>query len=321
MRSRAYRKGELEAEDFPLADVSDHLAQPDTIVWVDLCNPDAAQLEQLKDELGLHELAVEDALEPHQRPKLDHYEKHIFLSCHIVQLDADHVTLDKTEIDAFVGDRWFITVRKGDELDIDTVVQRWDRSHALATCGVPFLLYGLLDVVADSYFTVIDQFDEYYEKVSDDLFDEHPLDPASQRERFQARQSLVMLHRLVNGLREAVSSLLRRDDAVPSELDPYFEDVYDHLLRANEMTDSLRELVTTIVETNLSLRDFRQNQIMKQVTSWAAIIAVPTLITGYYGMNVKYPGLNTTWGWIVSVVVMLACSIGLFFLFRKKGWL
>jgi magnesium transporter len=321
MRSRAYRKGELEAEGFPLEEVSDHLAQPDTVVWVDFCNPDRAELEQLKGELGLHELAVEDALEPHQRPKLDHYENHSFLSSHIVRLAPDHVTLAKTEIDAFIGDRWFITVRKGDELDIDAVVKRWDRSPKLATCGVPYLLYGLLDVVGDSYFTVLDQFDDYYEKVSDSLFDEHPLDPTSQRERFQARQSLVTIHRLINGLREAVSSLLRRDDMVPTELDPYFQDVYDHLLRANEMTDSLRELVTTIVETNLTLRDFRQNQIMKQVTSWAAIIAVPTLITGYYGMNVKYPGLNTTWAWIVSVVLMAACSVGLFAVFRKKGWL
>ena len=321
MRARAYRKGEVEAENFPLAEVSDYLAQPDTVVWVDLCNPDGQELDELQDELGLHELAVEDALEPHQRPKLDHYENHFFLSCHIVRLAADHVSLEKTEIDAFVGDRWFITVRKGDDVDIDAVVQRWDHSPTLVTCGVPYLLYGLLDVVGDSYFTVLDQFDEYYEKVSDDLFDEHPLDPASQRERFQARQSLTMIHRLINGLREAVSSLLRRDDMVPTELDPYFQDVYDHLLRANEMADSLRELVSTIVETNLTLRDFRQNQIMKQVTSWAAIIAVPTLITGYYGMNVKYPGLNTTWGWVLSIALMLGCSIGLFFLFRKKGWL
>jgi magnesium transporter len=321
MRSRAYRKGELEAEGFPISEVSDHIARPDTVVWVDLCNPDRDELEQLKEELGLHELAVEDALEPHQRPKLDHYDKHFFLSCHLVTLGTNSVTVHKTEIDAFVGDRWFITVRKGDDVDIDAVVKRWDRSSDLASCGVPYLLYGLLDVVADSYFKVLDQFDDYYEQVSESLFDEHPLDPADQRDRFQARQSLVQIHRLVNGLREAVSSLLRRSDIVPGELDPYFQDVYDHLLRANEMTDTLRELVTSIVETNLTLRDFRQNQVMKQVTSWAAIIAVPTLITGYYGMNVRYPGINTSWGFLVSVALLIGCSLALFVLFRRKGWL
>ena len=321
MRSRAYRKGELEAEGFPLEEVSDFLAKPDTMVWADLCNPDLEQLEQLKEELGLHELAIEDALEPHQRPKLDHYDQHIFLSCHLVELADGQVTVHKTEIDAFMGDRWLITVRKGDDLDIDAVVRRWDHSSDLAAYGPTFLLYGLLDVVADSYFSVLERFDDYYERVSETLFEEHPLDPASQRERFEARQSLVKIHRLVNGLREAVSSLLRRGDVVPTELDPYFQDVYDHLLRANEMTDTLRDLVTSIVETNLTLRDFRQNQVMKQVTSWAAIIAVPTLITGYYGMNVRYPGLNSTWGWLVSLALLIGCSVALFVVFRKKGWL
>ena len=132
-----------------------------------MCNPDRAELDQLKEELGLHELAVEDALEPHQRPKLDHYDTHFFLSCHMVAMAPDQVTVDKTEIDAFVGDRWFITVRKGNDVDIDAVVKRWDRSADLARCGVPFLLYGLLDVVADSYFKVLDQFDDYYERVSE----------------------------------------------------------------------------------------------------------------------------------------------------------
>jgi magnesium transporter len=321
MRTRAYRKGALEADGFPLEDVSDYLERDDTVVWVDLCNPSREVLDELKEELGLHELAVEDALEPHQRPKLDHYETHLFLSCHLVEMAADGVELRVTEIDAFVGKRWFITVRKGDDDDIDAIVKRWDRSPELAAYGVPFLLYGLLDVVGDSYFGVIDGFDDYYEEVSQQLFDEHPLEPSSQRQRFEARQSLVKIHRLVSGLREAVSSILRRGDLVPRPLDPYFQDVYDHLLRANDATDTLRELVSTIVETNLSLRDFRQNQIMKKVTSWAAIIAVPTLITGYYGMNVRYPGINTTWGFLVSVALLLACSLGLFVVFRRKGWL
>jgi magnesium transporter len=130
------------------------------------------------------------------------------------------------------------------------------------------------------------------------------------------------VYRLVTGLREAVGSLLRREqDVVPTALDPYYQDVYDHLLRASESVDTLRELAGSIVETNLALRDFRQNQIMKQVTSWAAIIAVPTLITGFYGMNVRYPGFNTAWGWVASALLMVGCSAGLFVVFRRKGWL
>ena len=321
MHSRAYRNGTVEAEGFPLDDVSEYLEQPDTIVWFDLCNPDPADMERLEEELGLHELAVEDALEDHQRPKLDHYASHQFLSCHLVTSGDEPMSFDKTEINAFIGERWLITVRKGRDLDIEALEQRWDRSKELARFGVPFLLYGLLDLVSDSYFNVINRFDDYYESVTEQLFEEHPLDPSGQKDRFRARQSLVRVHWLVSGLLEAASSLLRSGQIVPQELDPYYQDVYDHLLRANEATDTLRDLATSIVDTNLSLRDFRQNQVMKKVTSWAAIIAVPTLITGYYGMNVRYPGLNTTWGFIVSVVLIVGCSLGLYLSFKRKGWL
>ena len=123
-------------------------------------------------------------------------------------------------------------------------------------------------------------------------------------------------------MREAVGGLIRREnDVLHEDLRPYFQDIYDHVLRATETTDSLRDLVTTIVETNLSLRDFRQNQIMKKVTSWAAVIAVPTLITGYYGMNVPYPGINQRWGWILSVALMVILSGSLYRQFRKHDWL
>ena len=319
-RTRAYRKGVVEDEGFPVAEVSEHLDVRDTVVWVDLCSPSPEELHELATELGLHELAVEDALEPHQRPKLDHYPTHLFLSSHMVAMHDNELTVH--EIDTFVSPRWIITVRKSEGCDIQPVVDHWDRSPDLAVYGTPYLLYGILDTVADTYFDVIGDFDEYYEEVSSQLFEDHPIDPIRQRDRFEMRQALVKIYRLVTGLREAVGSLLRREQAVvPDALDPYYQDVYDHLLRASESLDTLRELGGSIVETNLALRDFRQNQVMKQVTSWAAIIAVPTLITGYYGMNVRYPGINTTWGFVVSIAVMLALSLGLFVLFRRKGWL
>ena len=321
-RTRAYRKGEVIAEDFPVAQVSDHLAQPDTIVWVDLCGPSADQLHQLVDELGLHELAVEDALGEHQRPKLDHYDSHLFLSCHAVSVDRARSELHTTEVDAFIGERWLITVRKHNGFTMDEVVKRWDRSADLAVYGVSFLLYGLLDVIIDGYFEAISEFDDFFDDVSEIIFSEHPLDPDQQRQWFRMRQALVKFHRLALPLREAVSALMRRGQgAVCEELYPYFQDVYDHVLRVSESSDALRDLVGTIVETNLSLRDYRQNQIMKKVTSWAAIIAVPTLITGYYGMNVPYPGFARDWGVQLSSLLIVVLSVGLYVLFKKKEWL
>ena len=291
-------------------------------MWVDFCGPSKEQLHELAAELGLHELAVEDALGPHQRPKLDRYATHLFLSCHAVRVDVEAGALDETEIDAFINERWLITVRKNAASRSIRCSQRWDRSPDLAVHGVSFLLYGLLDVIVDSYFDAVQAFDEYYEEVSDGLFADRPLDPAQQRHWFEMRRAMVRFHRLVVPMREAISSLMRREHSPsPKQLYPYFQDVYDHILRSTESSDSLRDLVSTIVETNLSLRDYRQNQIVKKVSSWAAIIAVPALVTGYYGMNVPYPGFQQAWGVVVSTVLMLGGTVGLYRLFRRIDWL
>jgi magnesium transporter len=174
----------------------------------------------------------------------------------------------------------------------------------------------------DGYFDTLDELDSYFDEVSDEIFAEHPLDQRSQIELFKMRRALVRFHRLAVPIREAVSALMRREHGlVPDVLFPYYQDVYDHILRVTESTDALRDLVTTIVETNLSMRDYRQNQVMKKVTSWAAIIAVPTLITGFYGMNVPYPGFARDSGALTATALMAALSAMLFIIFRKKEWL
>jgi magnesium transporter len=320
--TRLYRGGVLEREGFPVAEVSECLERPGSIVWVDLFRPSPDQLHELARELGLHELAVEDALDEHQRPKLDRYATHLFLSSKAVRVDRDQGALEESEIDAFINERWLITVRKDEGFAVDQVLARWDRSPDLARNGVSFLLYGLLDVVVDGYFDAVEVFDAYYDEVSDGIFAERPLDPGQQRHWFDMRQAMVRFHRLVVPTREAVSSLMRREHTiVTEELYPYYQDVYDHILRIAESTDSLRDLVSTIVETNLSLRDYRQNQIVKKVSSWAAIIAVPALITGYYGMNVPYPGSGRVWGFVFSTGLIIVASAGLYLLFRRRDWL
>lgn len=321
-RTRVYRRGELEAEGFPVARVSDFLAEDATVVWVDLCGPTVDELHTLAAELGLHELAVEDALGPHQRPKLDHYATHLFLASHAVSVDRASASLRISEIDTFIGDRWVITVRKENGFDMGQVFDRCDRVSDLARNGVAFIVYAMLDVLLDGYFDTIELFDEYYDDVSDEIFSERPLQPSQQKQWFQMRQALIRFHRLVFPLREAVSSLIRREhDLVNAEIHPYYQDLYDHVLRITESTDSLRDLVSTIVETNLSLRDYRQNQVMKKVTSWAAIIAVPTLVTGFYGMNVRFAGLGTTWAAWLAVALIVVTSVTLYVMFRRRDWL
>ena len=320
--TRAYRAGVLADEDFPVADVSEFLEEPDTIVWVDLVGPSTEELLDLAEELGLHELAVEDAVGQKQRPKLDRYPTHLFLTTYHVAVDLEAARLDETEVNAFFNDRWLITVRKSDGVPMDRVIARWDRSPALTQYGVGFLLYGLLDVIVDDYFAVLSELDDFYERVSDAIFAEKPLEPSRQRHWFEMRRAMVRFHRRVVPMRETVSTLMRHEqDIVPEGLYPYFQDVYDHILRVSESSDSLRDLVTAIVETNFSLRDYRQNLIVKKVSGWAAIIAVPALITGYYGMNVPYPGSGEVAGVIWSTLLIIGVSASLYYIFRHNDWL
>jgi magnesium transporter len=321
-RTRLYRSGVLESEGFPVAEVSDHLKDPTAVVWFDLCKPDAEDLNAISEELGLHALAIEDAVHEHQRPKLDRYDTHLFVTAYAVALDTTSGELEISEVDAFITDHALVTVRKDDRFDIDAVLSRWDSSADLGKYGVSFLLHGLLDYVVDSHFEAVQALDDQIEALEDQLFVDRPRDKAVQRRTFELRKSLVLLRRVVLPMREVVNSLLRRDLGVVNEaMAPYYQDVYDHVLRATEWTESLRDLVTTILETHLTLQSNRLNVITKQVTSWAAIIAVPTAITGFYGQNVPYPGFGRPLGFWTSTLVILALSALLFWVFRRKGWL
>jgi len=321
-RTRCYRDGSLVAENFPVADVSDYLADPANTVWFDLCAPDSAELESIREELGLHQLAVEDATQPGQRTKLDHYPEHLFLVAYATTIDPATARLRTAEVTAFITEHALVTVRPDESFDIDQVVRRWDEDAPLASGGVAFLVHGLVDYVVDSHYDTVQQMDNVADALEDTLFNERIKDTVVQRQTFEVRKDLVAMRRLVLPMREVVNSLLRRDlGIVPPMLSPYFQDVYDHVLRVSEWTDSLRDLLANILETRLTLRGNRLNVITKQVTSWAAIIAVPTAVTGFYGQNVPYPGFGHASGFIVSTAVILLGSGTLYVIFKRKEWL
>jgi len=321
-RTRLYRDGRLELEGFPVSEISDHLTDEAVTIWLDLRDPDHDDLSVLSEEFGLHPLAVEEAVEERQRPKLDRYQSHLFMNVYGARLDAESGELATSELAAFITARALITVRKDDGLDIGAVVERWDASPDLAGSGVGYLLYGLLDYVVDGHFEAVQSLDDAVEALEDQLFSDVPQDMQVQRRSFELRKSLVLLRRIVIPMREVVNTLMRRDlHVVTDDLMPYYQDVYDNVLRAAEWTESLRDLVNSILETNLTIQGNRLNVITKQVTSWAAIIAVPTLITGFYGMNVPYPGFSRPVGFAVAVAVMAVAALVLYVIFRRKGWL
>jgi len=322
-RTRLYVNGVLQRENFPPEEISECVNGPGAVVWLDLCAADGEGLDEVEEEFGLHALAVEDAAHESQRPKLDHYSTHLFISSYAVLLDDATDELVASEIAMFVMPNALITVRKDHGFDLDQVVSRWDDTPELAKEGAGFLLYGVLDYIVDSHFTAVQNLDEKIDALEDELFDEtRDRIRDVQRKSFALRKNLLLLRRFVLPMREVVNGLMRRDLKVVNEtLMPYYQDVYDHVLRATEWTESLRDMVSTILETNLTIQGNRMNLIMKKVTSWAAIIAVPTAVTGFYGQNLPYPGLQQTWGFITSSLLILLVSEGLYVIFRRKDWL
>lgn len=319
--TRLYSDGELKTKNFPVADISDHIATPGCTIWADFVSPTEEDLASIEEELSLHPLAVEDAIHSHQRPKLDRYDTHLFLVVYAVHFDADINQVLTTEVKAFITPNALITVHSP-EFDMSKVTAHWDDSIDLNSHGVSYLLWGLLDVIVDGHFEAVQELDAGIESLENALFDQLERNTEVQRRSFDLRKSLVELRRAVLPMREVVNTVLRRDlDTFDPKMSPYFQDVYDHVLRATEWTESLRDLVSTILETNLSIQSNRMNLIMKKVTSWAAIIAVPTAITGYFGQNLAFAGFGTVWGVWLSAGLIAIGSISLYIGFKKWDWI
>ncbi len=330
VRTRLWRNGVLEAEDFPFEDVSEYLGEADCLVWVDLCAPDPDHLAELARELGLVPQAVEDALARQERVKSIRYATHTFLTVYATRLAAGDgaepgraPALQVSRISAFVLARGIVTVRQDSGFDINEVVGRWDDNPELLSYGVAALVHGLLDAVVDGHFEAVEILDEAMESLEDLLFDDRAPTTELQHQTYRIRRDLVELRRVVLPMREVVSAVVRhrKDLDSPAEMDPWYDDLYDHVLRASEWTESLRDMVTTIFETNLSLQDARLNTVMKKLTAWAAIIAVPTAVTGWFGQNVPYPGFGQLSGFVLSVVVIVGLAAGLYISFKRRDWL
>ncbi|GII68596.1 magnesium transporter CorA [Sphaerisporangium melleum] len=323
VRTRLYRDGVLTAEGFPYAEISEHLSDPANTVWFDLLAPTPEKLAVVREELGLHELAVQDVLQPPPRPKLALYDTHLFLTLYAVSLEHGSAGLHLTGVSVFVTKNALVTVRSDESCDIDAIVARWDASRDMAAHGVSFLLYALIDYIVDGHFDVAQGLDDRVEELEDGLFVDNPGNGRGmQRRMFDIRRTTVRFRRVVLPMREVVNGLLRRDlGVVASDMAPYYQDVYDHVLRVSDWTESLRDLVGNVYETHLNLQGYRMNDIMKRVTSWAAIIAVPTLITGFYGQNIPFPGFAKDAGFWTSSLLIVVVSYVLYVIFRRRDWL
>ena len=298
------------------------IADPDALVWIDICGPEEGELEPLVEVLGLHELAVEDVNKHGQRAKLDRFPSHAFLVAYARAEDGD-----MSEVDFFVGANWLLTVRElndhGESFSIAGARVRYERTRQVDR-KVGYLLYTLVDSLVDGYFSEADKVEDRLELIEEDLF-EHgpPVDGSLQQELLTLRRELIVFRRRVVPLRDVVLSLLRREIPwIEDQAILYFEDVLDHLLRVTDQIDTQRELMGNVVDASLALSSNRMNEVMKKMTSWGAILIVATLVAGIYGMNFQnMPELRWKYGYFAALGTMLATTGTLYLYFRRKKWL
>ena len=316
----AYSGGRRIA-DLPISDVSEALLEQDRFVWIGLYEPTEAILRQVQEEFGLHDLAVEDALAAHQRPKLELYDQSLFVVLRTAQLDAER-RLEFGETHVFVGERYVISVRHGSLKSHIGVRARCEASPQLLAKGPGYVLYALMDFIVDQYSPIVEALEEQLQELEDQIFNQKFTRDTTEH-IYRLKRDLLGLKRTVSPLVDVCNRLMRFDlDLIPDDTRLYFRDIYDHVVRVNEMIDNLRELLTTALEANLSLVSVSQNKDTRRLAAWAAIIAVPTMIAGVYGMNFEHmPELQWAYGYYAVMGAMIVVCVGLWFGFRRSGWL
>jgi magnesium transporter len=305
-----------------IEDISEVLQQPGQFVWIGLLEPSEELLRVVQREFSLHDLAIEDAHRAHQRPKLEQYDGALFVVLHTVQINSQVQQLEFGETHLFVGQRYVISVRHGASASYTQVRARCEATSHLLAKGPGFVLYALMDFIVDQYFPAVDLFESRLEAIEEQIFHEG-VGRDTTEQIYDLKRELLHLKRAVSPVIDVANRLMRSDlTLIPADAHPYFRDIYDHVVRVNEMVDILRELLTSALEANLSLISVRQNEAMKRLAGWAAIFAVPTMIAGIYGMNFKFmPELNWPWGYPLVMTAMAALCGYLYVRFKRSGWL
>jgi magnesium transporter len=317
----AYARGQRVA-DLSICDIHEVLAHRDRFVWIGLNEPREEILHEVQREFNLHDLAIEDALSAHQRPKLELYEGSLFVVLRTAQLLPGGIGLEFGETHVFVGERYVISVRHGSLKSHIGLRSRCEAAPELLSKGPGFVLYALMDFIVDQYLPIVEALEEQLETLEDEIFGEQFNRDTTGR-IYRLKRDLLALKRAVSPLVDVCNRLMRYDiQLIPEDTRPYFRDVYDHVVRINEMIDNVRELLTTALEANLSLITVAQTEHTKRLAAWAAIIAVPTMIAGVYGMNFDtMPELHWEYGYPAIMLLMIGACAGLFLGFRRSGWL
>jgi magnesium transporter len=316
----AYSQGRRKA-DVDLSDVHEVLKENNQFVWIGLHEPSEEVLGQVQQEFNLHDLAVEDAHNAHQRPKVEMYGDSIFVVLRTAQVNREH-HIEFGETHFFVGPNYIVTVRHGSSVSYAEVRSSCENSPQMLSKGQGFALYAVMDFIVDKYYPVVHEMEMELESIEDKIFKEKPSRETTEQ-IYQLKRELLEVKRAVSPLVDVCNRLMRFDiKCISEETRPYFRDVYDHVVRINEMIENTRELLNTALEANFSLISISQNDVSKKFAGWAAIIAVPTMVAGFYGMNFKFiPETEWPYGFYAVLLLTVGLCILLYYFFRRSGWL
>jgi magnesium transporter len=325
---RVFKEGALKHEIPFDPEAIESARRDDHRVLVDVVDPTDDELTELQKTLDLHDLAVEDSRRWGQRAKVDFYTQHLFLVAHGISLSERGEIVDH-EVHLFAGGGYFVvTIRRAPLFEFGNTGERFESAPELSKEGIGFLLYLILDQIVDGYLDLIEAFEDQSDDIEDAVAMEDDDDPRGARTRtlaqtiFRLRQQVVRFRRLSSPMRGVVDLLLETPTIVTEPLQPYFRDVQDHVIRTIELTDNVRDLLSSARELQLAQVSNRLNVVMKKLTAWAAIILIPTLIAGIYGMNFEHmPELEWTFGYPLALVVMAGSAWLLYWMFRKRDWL
>jgi len=315
----AYQNGK-KLGDIRQDEIHNYLSRPGCFVWVALKDSTPDELSEMQVQFGLHELAVEDARQGHQRPKLEEYGDSLFAVVHTVEMAGGELKVG--ELSIFAGRNYLLSVRNRTEQGFTSVRARTEREPHLLKHGSGFVLYALIDTVVDRYFPVVEGLEDELERLEERMFAGTP-----SRENIEAlyalKQKLTTLKHAAGPLQETTGKLYGgRVPEICAGTQDYFRDVYDHLVRLNQSLDSNRDTVNTALQVNLAMITIGESEVTKRLAAYAALVAVPTMIAGVYGMNFEHmPELKWAWGYPVSLAVMVVLDSYLFYRFRKAKWL
>lgn len=317
----AYCKEGTKVGDITLDAISDVLASKDNgFVWLGLYEPDETLLLKLQEEFDLHPLAIEDASKAHQRPKIELYGDTLFMVIHTAQMIKSAIEFGETHI--FIGPRFLVTVRHGASLSYSSARARCEQSPTLMSLGPSYALYAILDFIVDNYFPIVEEFKRELNELEQDIFAETYKKETIQH-LYELKRELTTYRLAVSPTQDIVNSLMQyHPQLVKEEVRVYLGDVYDHVARVSEATDTMREMLTAAMSVNLSLVTVAQGEIVKRLAGWAGLLAAPTLIASWYGMNFNHmPELAGRYSYLILIAFTLLVTGGLYASLKKAKWL